>query len=224
MASALTFQTIVAGVISVGGAKTNSDDGAEVASPETVLAAQPGTLSTRVSNTAGTLTMTNADHGIITGQRIDLYWEGGSCFGVIAGTVSGTSIPFTVVQGGKVLPAAATAIIVGIAKRVAFDVTGDNITALVCSHASAAVRSYFVFLETLSVLALAVLNESGRIYAWDGTNRATGPVGSGPTGSASPSAIILNPLSNTRPVEVWISHANTAAADTGLSCAVLKHA
>lgn len=223
MASNLTFQTIVSGVLTSSGTKTNTDDGAEIAAPASVLAAQAGTLTTRVSNTAGTLTMSSASHGIITGQRIDLYWTGGSCFGIRAGTVSETSIPFTVVQGGSALPAAGTAIVAGICYRVPFEFTGDNITGLACARATALVRCYYVFLETLSILALAVLNEAGRMYVWDGTTKATGPIGSGPTGSASISAVTLNPLANTFPVEVWVSHADTAAADTGLAAAVLKH-
>ena len=223
MASTLAFQTITSGILSVGGSKSVSDDAAETATPASVLAAQPGTLTTRTGDRAGTLTMTNAGHGIITDQRFDLYWTGGSCFGVIAGTVAGTSIPFTIVQGGDVLPAATTAIIAGISKSVAFELAGDDITALVCSRATADVRCYFVFLEALGVLALAVLNQSGRVYVWDGTNKATGPVGSGPVGSLSISAVILNPLSDTNPTKVWISHADTVAADTGLSVAALKH-
>lgn len=223
MAANLTFQTVVSGLLASGGVKSVSDDAAEIASPASVPAAQPGVLTTRSGDAAGTLTMTNAGHGIVTGQRFDLYWTGGSCFGVIAGTVSGTSVPFTRVQGGDVLPAATTAIIVGICQSIAFDVTGDSISALACGHATAAVRSYFVFLETLSVLALAVLNQAGQVYVWDGTTKATGPVGSGPVGSASISAVTLNPLANTSPVEVWISHADTAAADIGLTCVALKH-
>lgn len=223
MSSTLSFQTIVSGIISTGGIKSDSDDASEIVSPDSVLAAQPATLTTRTGDRAGTLTMTNAGHGIITGQRIDFYWTGGSCFGVIAGTVSGTSIPFTIVQGGDILPATGTAITVGICKSVAFELAGDNITALVCSKATAAVRCYFVFTELLGVLALAVLNQAGSVYVWDGTTKATGPVGSGPVGSASISAVTLNPLANTNPTKVWISHADTAAADTGLSAGALKH-
>lgn len=223
MSTGLTFQTIVSGLMQTGGSKTATDDGAEVASPGSVLAAQAGTLSTRASSTAGTLTMGSASHGIIAGQRIDLYWATGQCFGIIAGVVSGVTIPFTATQGGNALPTAGTAVIVGICKQVAFTITGDTITALVCGRATGAVRAYFVFLEALGILALAVLNQSGAVYAWDGTTKATGPVGSGPTGSASISAVVLNPLANTHVVEVWISHANTAAADTGLVAAVLKH-
>ena len=223
MSSNFTFQTVVSGMLATSGSKANTDDAAEIASPSSVPAAQPGTLTTRTGDRAGTLTMTNAGHGIITGQRFDLYWTGGSCFGVIAGTVSGTSIPFTTVQGGDVLPAAATAIIAGIAQSVAFELAGDNISALVCGRATANVRCYYVFTEALSVLALAVLNQSGLVYVWDGTTKATGPVGSGPIGSASISAVILNPLANTNPTKVWISHADTVAADTGLTAAALKH-
>lgn len=224
MPASLTFQTIVAGLVGGIGSNTVTDDAAELASPESVAAAQPATLSSRTSNTAGTLTMTNADHGITTGARFDLYWSDGSCFGVIAGTVSGTSVPFTRVQGGNPLPAAATAVVVGIAQSVPFSVTGDNISALVCGKATKAVRCYYVFLEASSILGLAVLNQSGRSYVWDGTTKATGPVGSGPVGSASISAVTLNPLSNVNTVEVYISHADVDAADTGLSTIALRHA
>ena len=220
--SRLTIQTLVSGVASTLGTKAVTDDAAEIASPASVLAAQPATLSTRTNDIAGTLTMTNASHGIVTGQRVDLYWSGGSCFGVIAGTVSGTSVPFATVQGGDALPSASTAITVGISQSVPFSVVGDNIKALVCGRATASVRCYFVFVEASNVLALAVRNQSGGAYVWDGTTIATGPVGSGPEGSASISAVILNPLSNTNPVAVWISHADTSSADTGLVAAALE--
>ena len=216
MSTNLTFSTIVSGLISASGSKSGSDNAAEIASPASVLAAQPGVLTTRVGNTAGTLTMTNAGHGIVTGQRFNLYWEGGACFGVIAGTVVGTSIPFTIVQGGNALPAAATAIIAGICQSISFELSGDTISALVCGRATASVRCYFVFLELNGVLALAVLNQAGQIFVWDGTS-------TGPIGSAGQSGFGTNPLAGTNPVEVWISHADTAAADAGLSAVVLKH-
>lgn len=219
MSARLTFQMIVGGLVASSGSNTGSDEGAEMASPASVDAAQPATLTTRSGNAAGTLTMTNSGHGIVTGQRIDLYWEGGSCFGVTAGTVSGTSIPFTLVQGGDVLPAANTAIIVGIPERVAFTLNGSDISALVCSRASTSVRCYFVFTQLLGVLALAVLNQADKVYVYDGTG------GYGPVGSSGQiwSAAALNPLAGTSPTHVWISHANTAAADTGLQAVALKH-
>lgn len=216
MSVTISYQTLVSGIIPTGGNRSGTDDAAEMAAPDSVPAAQPATLSSRTNPTAGTLTMTNADHGITDGQRIDLYWEGGACFGAIVGTVSGTSVPFTRVQGGIALPNPNTAIIVGIPQSVGFDLTGDNVTLLLCSRASANVRCYFVFCNASDVLALAILNQPGMVYVWD--NSVPGPVGSAGWAPAP-----TNPLAGTNPVKVWVSHADTAAADTALACAVLKH-
>ncbi len=223
MATNLTFQIIVSGTVAGAGSKSISDNAAEVAAPVSVPAAQPATLSVRAGNTSGTLTMTNANHGLVAGQRIDLYWATGTCFGVIVATVNGVTVTFTTVQGGNPLPAVTTAITVGICTAVAFSVVGDNMTGLVCGHAQVLVQCYYVFVDALGVLDLAVLNAPNTIYFWDGTTKSTGPVGSGPTGSAGISAVTLNPLANTNPTQVWVSHANTAAPDVGLVAAALTH-
>lgn len=77
-----------------------------------------GTLTTRTSDTVGTLTMSTASHGIATGDRFTLRWSSnlfvadgqvGSRRYCLAGTVSGTSVPFTL-GTGKVLPAPSTSI------------------------------------------------------------------------------------------------------------------
>lgn len=218
MSASLSFQTIISGNISGGGSKTETNDSIEIAAPSSVPAALSATLTTRVSATAGTLTMASSSHGIITGQRLDFYWEGGSCFGVTAGTVSGTSIPFTIVQGGDALPTALTTILVSKCVSVSFRLTGDYVSAMMCGRAGAAVRCRYTFLETLGILALTVLNQSGAVFVWDGTTTLTGPVGSG-TGNFPGGR---NPLANCNPIEVYISHANTAAADTTLMTAALK--
>lgn len=218
MSQSITFLTMVSGIVAGSGTKTVTDDSAVIANPASVSAAQPATLTTRTSNTAGTLTMTNASHGVTTGMRLDFYWTGGSCFGVTAGTVSGTSVPFTLVQGGDVLPVANTAITVGKCEQVTFAVTGDLVSGLVCGKASAAVRCRYTFTETLGVLALSVLNQSGESFVWNGINTSTGPIGSG--SGNSPGG--RNPLADTEPTDVYISHADTAAADTSLICAVVK--
>ena len=66
-------------------------------------AAKTGNLTTRTSDTVGTLTM-DAGHGIATADLIDLYWEGGSRRSVIVGTVSTNSVPISG-GSGDVLPA-----------------------------------------------------------------------------------------------------------------------
>lgn len=57
-----------------------------------------GTLTTRTDANTGTLTMTDADHTITTGARLDVYWvdDDGVNYcqrGITVGTVSGTSVP-----------------------------------------------------------------------------------------------------------------------------------
>ncbi|MBK9128182.1 MAG: hypothetical protein IPM13_10320 [Phycisphaerales bacterium] len=65
-----------------------------------------GTLTTRTSDTAGTLTM-ESGHGIATGNTIHVYWDGGKRIGVTVGTVSGTSVPISGGSGDN-LPDAST--------------------------------------------------------------------------------------------------------------------
>lgn len=67
-----------------------------------------GILTTRTNDTVGTLTMSSG-HGITTGKRFTITWDGGSRRGVKAGTVSGTSVPFTL-GTGDILPFSATAV------------------------------------------------------------------------------------------------------------------
>ncbi len=69
-------------------------------------AAVAGTLTTRTSTTVGTLTMSSASHGIQTGDKLDLYWLEGTDGDIgrsrrflTVGTVSGTSVPFTLGTG-----------------------------------------------------------------------------------------------------------------------------
>lgn len=66
-----------------------------------------GSLSTRTSDTAGIITVTS--HTIADASTIDIYWNGGSSYGALVGTTSGTTIPFTL-AAGDALPIATTAI------------------------------------------------------------------------------------------------------------------
>jgi hypothetical protein len=136
---------------------------------------------------------------------VDLYWSGGSCYGAVVGTSSGSgsTVPVVSVQGGDNLPIVGTAITIGIAKSVAFDLVGNNVTALVCAKASTPSRAYYNFLDVSNANVLSVLLPSGGVYIWDGTT--------------------TNPLAGDNPTTVWISHESTAGADTGLSAVALRH-
>lgn len=93
-------------------------------------AAKAGTLTTRTSDSEGELTM-GAGHGIITGDRLDLYWDGGSRRGITVGTVAGNAVPLTTLTGtGDVLPADETAITAMVPQEEEILFTGDNAKAL----------------------------------------------------------------------------------------------
>lgn len=90
-------------------------------------AAETGVLTTRTSDSVGTITMDDAGHTIQTADVIDLFWTGGGVrYGVTVGTVSGTSVPITG-GSGDVLPASSTALAVDEQVVVNTVIDGDNI-------------------------------------------------------------------------------------------------
>ena len=157
----------------------------------TVLPAQPGQLTTRTSGTAGTLTMQNANHGIVTGQRIDIYWTGGQCYNATVGTVSGASVPFTAVSGGSAWPSLNTEVVAGICLQVdGLAVNGANLSALF-EVLPAGTSGYFVYDTSVPADVLADFVVGPAPNYW-----YTGGPGS-------------NPLSTNTVASVWFSHNNT---------------
>jgi hypothetical protein len=95
----------------VGGESMNSTitreaDG-HVGLGHTLAAAVAGTLSTRTTDTTGTLTLTG--HTLANGDVIDVYWSGGRRYNVDVGVVSGDDVPISG-GSGDILPAATTAV------------------------------------------------------------------------------------------------------------------
>lgn len=115
------------GGATIAGTITRTSD-ARQAFDVTLPAAKAGTLSTRTSDTAGTLTM-GAGHGITTGIKIDIYWDGGRAYNATVGTVDGNSVPFTLASG-DVMPAQDTAITASAQTSIDLAVTGDNLAAI----------------------------------------------------------------------------------------------
>ena len=91
-----------------------------------VPAAKAGTLSTRDDETAGELTMTDADHGIETGDKITIFWDGGIAYQATVGTVDGKTVPFTGAKGDN-LPDAETAVTAGVITVLDVDFDGDKL-------------------------------------------------------------------------------------------------
>lgn len=179
---------------------TVTDDNGITANP-TIIAAQPGVLTTHTTNATGTMTMTNSSHGLTTGQRVDLYWTGGQCYGAVLGTVSGTTVPIASVSGGSNLPASSTAIVVGIATSVPFSLIGSNLQALVATGPQ---QGYFVYNDGTSD-DLAILIVAGGVSIW---------------AVQDPS---VNPLAGDTPTKVYVSHSYTVGSVTGMTTAAIVH-
>jgi hypothetical protein len=123
------------GGVSVQSTVTRQASGAIPPQSHDLDAGNAGTLTTRTSDTAGTITAESAGHDIQTGDAVDLGWLDANgawkCrYNCDVGTVSGTSIPITSVSGGgEVLPAQDTELYVD--KREPLDVDFDGDKALI---------------------------------------------------------------------------------------------
>ena len=94
----------------------------------TVPVGKAGTLTTRTDNNTGTATLVSG-HGITTGAKVDIYWDGGVQYNVTVGTVAGLSVPFDLGIGDN-LPIATTAIVMALRVQVNADIDGDALSLL----------------------------------------------------------------------------------------------
>lgn len=99
---------------------------------EALIAATAGTLTTKATDVAGTITVATG-HAIITGDKINVFWAGGVAYSATAGTVAAapdnTAIPFTLADG-DVLPAEGTAVLVCEQIVVNTMIDGDEVEAI----------------------------------------------------------------------------------------------
>ena len=169
--------------------RTVTSDGGVLVEPS-LAAAKTGTLSTRSSNTAGTLTMSSG-HGITDGQKIDIYWDGGVRTNATVGTVATNSVPITS-GGNDNLPTQGTAVTVMV---VHGEDCGFTYTGLVGLMVDAAGPSACVarFVDSGgSDVGLITVETAGRAYVW------CDDAGS-------------SPLSGS-PVTVYVTHGDSSAA------------
>ena len=118
------------GGITIQGTVSRTAEG-QISQEVSLAAADAGTLTTRTSDTAGTLTMDSASHGISTGDEIDIFWtdsdgDAKCAYGATAGTVSGTSVPFTGASGDA-LPVVDSEVTADVVTEVDVDFDGDNL-------------------------------------------------------------------------------------------------
>ncbi|MBN2445637.1 MAG: hypothetical protein JXO22_02855 [Phycisphaerae bacterium] len=153
----------------------------------TLAASQAGTLTTRTSDTEGTLTL-GADHGIETADVIDLYWDGGRRYGVVVGTVAGTSVPISG-GAGDVLPAQDTACVAAPRTELDTDFNADLASVMAAMIAD---RGRVEFHDS-GGLELGIDMAASEMWLWiDGSTAA-------------------NPLAGDTVDKVYISHASSTA-------------
>lgn len=125
MPQATKILTMQAGGESLGRPRTRS--GGSVLHYEVDLpAGDGGELTTRTSDTVGTATMDEASHSITTGMTVNIFWDGGVRYGVTVGTVSGTSVPFSLGSGDN-LPIATTGLTITEVVTATVAIDGDQI-------------------------------------------------------------------------------------------------
>lgn len=123
MPSATNTTNLSGGGVTISKAVVRTGDhpqGYEVALPT----ATAGTLDTRTSDTAGTVSASG--HSITDGDIVDVYWDGGVAYGATVGTVSGDDVPFTGASGDA-LPIATTAVTIVEQVSINTAIDGDNI-------------------------------------------------------------------------------------------------
>lgn len=95
--------------------------------------AEAGSLTTRSTDTTGTITMTSGAHTIATADVVDIYWtEGGVLgvrYGVTVGTVVTTAVPISG-GDGDVLPTQDVAVTVVRQYSINVAIDGDNANAV----------------------------------------------------------------------------------------------
>lgn len=206
MAEATVGTSATAGGYTFTDSATISGDGLVLRDPS-IAAAKTGTLSTRSSDTAGTLTMSSG-HGFTDGQKIDIYWSTGQCTRATIGTVATNSVPFTG-AGGDVLPAQGTAITAMVETVEDFDIDAADLEFLALKAGTAACSA--TFLDGSSAVVGRVL-----VSAADGTAGTTQHHYVWHSGSG-----VDDPISDDA-VSVCLSHGSSAAAQTVVCAAVLS--
>lgn len=148
--------------------------GTAVVKEVSIPAAHVAALTTRTDNDTGDVTITGTNL-ISTGNRVDVYWDGGSRRGMTAGTVAGQSVPIDGGAGDN-LPAQATALQVAVSNEYELVIDGDDMVAFALWGQA---QGLFTFADSGDVEIWAVELEAGVVYLWDDNNSVTNPTAGG---------------------------------------------
>lgn len=144
----------------------------------TVPAAKSGSLSTRTDNDTGVATMASG-HGFTTGNKVDLFWSGGSRRQMDA-TVSGNAVTLDGGSGDN-LPALNTAVTAMVPVSVDFTVEGDDVVGLA---AFCPARGWIAIIDDEAAEAKVFEFESFSGQSWISGSGITNPLAGVTTASA----------------------------------------
>jgi hypothetical protein len=157
-------------------ANNNSNDGDIIKVICTV--AQPATVTTKNSNSNAVLTMTNANHGIVNTQVVDVYFSGGQRRSLIANSVNGNSV--TLAGGyGTNLPVANTTLNVGPVTTIPKNITGANVVGIafqVPQGGTGTAEGMFSLQTSVPAEIIGQDILAGQDYIWYNGNGITNPV------------------------------------------------
>lgn len=176
----LSITATIAGKTITSGPMTRTGD--SPAAPEfAVPLAKAGQLTTRTDNDTGTITMAAGDHGITTGAVVDIYWSGGARYGVLVGTVSGTSVPIGADNSGtgSNLPTNLTNVTVSVQTAFNCLIDGDALALMVVKLESASPLAtgagYVAFKDASNAIILALSLSAGKVLPYDIAGGASNP-------------------------------------------------
>lgn len=165
----------------ISGTLTRADAATEIGTgtvPGSPLAAgNAGTLTTRTDDDTGVITASSADHDILNGDVVDVYWSGGLRRGMSVTAVAGTAISINL-GAGTVLPALSTVVVVD--KQVVLDVDATA-AAIIQAAASAQRRASIQFQEAagtpIASLDLGLSGVDGEAWEWSSDTAVATPFG-----------------------------------------------
>lgn len=177
--------TVAIAGITISQQQPRTVDGAigfETPSTNLVAAAKTGTLTTRTDNAAGVVTAA-AGHGLVTGDKVDLFWSGGRRYGVSV-TVATNAV--TLASGaGDNLPVANTAVTITKRRTVALGFDGDALAVLMIGN-DRRCNVDFQAANGTSLLSLSLA--AGEGFSWVSGSNVTNPLAS----TAVAQAVISN--------------------------------
>lgn len=172
---------------------------------KSLSAAKTGTLTTRTDANTGTITA-QSSHGITTGDKVCIFWDGGLRYDVTVGTVSGNSVPIDL-GGGDNLPVATTTLTIMVqnAETNGWTFDGDDVVGFACG---ASVPFVVLFKEGSTVTAAYYSADSdGDAHFYD---------------SEETSTVAANPLAGAAIDSIAFAHGSSAAAKTVSVLALLN--